>query len=144
MLTTLLDGCNCSVFAYGATGAGKTFTMLGSEECPRVVSLMAIELNRHVDKNHLRGPLVIRGGRLPGSLQRGLERATAVNASVKDLIREGTEINLSLLALSNCIDALSKSGAQRVPYRDSKLTHITKDSSGSTCGTLMIAAVSPS
>ncbi|KAH8009720.1 hypothetical protein HPB51_019031 [Rhipicephalus microplus] len=27
MLTTFVDGCNCSVFAYSATGAGKTFTM---------------------------------------------------------------------------------------------------------------------
>ncbi|KAL3182445.1 hypothetical protein MRX96_007625 [Rhipicephalus microplus] len=74
----------------------------------------------------------------------GLERATAVNGSVKDLIREGTKINLSMVAPSNCIDALSKSGAQRVPYRDSKLTHIMKDFSGGTCGILMIAAVSPS
>ncbi|KAL3182436.1 hypothetical protein MRX96_007616 [Rhipicephalus microplus] len=55
MLTTLLDGCNCSLFAYGATGAGKTFTMLGSEECPRVVSLTAIELYRHVDKRRSEG-----------------------------------------------------------------------------------------
>ncbi|KAH7931881.1 hypothetical protein HPB51_029663 [Rhipicephalus microplus] len=128
MLTTLLDGCNSSVFAYGATGAGETFTMCGSEECPGVVSLMAIQLNRHVDKNR----------------SEGLERASAVNGSVKDLIREGTKVNLSMVAPSNCIDALSKSGAQRVPYRDSKLTHIMKDSSGGTCGTLMIAAVSPS
>ncbi|KAL3182448.1 hypothetical protein MRX96_007628 [Rhipicephalus microplus] len=29
--------------------------MLGSEECPGVVSLMAIELYRHVDKNRFEG-----------------------------------------------------------------------------------------
>lgn len=66
-----------------------------------------------------------------------------MNANINDLICKGTKINLALLALSNCIDALSKSGAQRVPYRDSKLTHILKDFLGGTSGTLMIAPVSP-
>ncbi|KAL3182438.1 hypothetical protein MRX96_007618 [Rhipicephalus microplus] len=60
----------------------------------------------------------------------GLERATVVNANIKDLIHERTMINLSLLALSNCIHSLFKSGAQRVPYEDLKLTHILKDSLG--------------
>jgi kinesin family protein 18/19 len=31
-LDGVLEGYNASVFAYGATGAGKTYTMLGSEE----------------------------------------------------------------------------------------------------------------
>ncbi|KAH8030654.1 hypothetical protein HPB51_010588 [Rhipicephalus microplus] len=240
MLTTLLDGCNCSVFAYGATGAGKTFTMLGSEECPGVVSLTASELYRRVDKLRSEGQscdvavaylevynevvrdllcpngpsLVVRDDPAKGiaisnlsihkvkesgalfelllkgnrnrtqhatdansessrshaifqvyvtqtenvtSTSKGIrvskmsfvdlagsERAAAVNKNVKDRIREGTKINLSLLALGNCIDALSKGGTQRVPYRGSKLTHILKDSLGGTCRTLMIAAVSPS
>ncbi|KAL3247813.1 hypothetical protein MRX96_056886 [Rhipicephalus microplus] len=50
MLTTLLDGCNSSVFAYGGTETGKTFTMLGSEDCPGVVSLTASELYLCVNK----------------------------------------------------------------------------------------------
>ena len=33
----VLDGYNSSVFAYGATGAGKTHTMLGSLEHPGVM-----------------------------------------------------------------------------------------------------------
>lgn len=33
----VLDGYNASVFAYGATGAGKTHTMLGSLESPGVM-----------------------------------------------------------------------------------------------------------
>ena len=28
----MLKGVNATVFAYGATGAGKTFTMVGNEE----------------------------------------------------------------------------------------------------------------
>ncbi|KAH7932610.1 hypothetical protein HPB51_029198 [Rhipicephalus microplus] len=59
-------------------------------------------------------------------------------------IREGTKIHLSLLALGNCIDAISKAGALWVPHRDSKLTQILKDSLSGTCHTLLIAAVSPS
>lgn len=30
----VMDGFTCTVFVYGATGAGKTFTMLGSQENP--------------------------------------------------------------------------------------------------------------
>ncbi|KAH8034324.1 hypothetical protein HPB51_023317 [Rhipicephalus microplus] len=50
MLTTLLDDCNCSIFAYGATGTSKTFTMLGCEDRPGVVSLTASKLYRRVGK----------------------------------------------------------------------------------------------
>ena len=31
LVETIFNGYNCSVFAYGATGAGKTFTMLGAK-----------------------------------------------------------------------------------------------------------------
>lgn len=34
IVRSVMDGYNCSVFVYGATGAGKTFTMLGSENNP--------------------------------------------------------------------------------------------------------------
>lgn len=240
MLKTLLDGCNCSVLAYGATGAGKTFTMLGSEECPGVVSLTVSELYRRVDELQSEGQkcdvavayfevynevvrdllcpggsplavrddpskgivitnlsthrvkeadslleLLLRGNRnrtqhatdanaessrshaifqvyvsqtenVTGTSKNiraskmsfvdlaGSERAAAVSRNNGARLREGTKINLSLLALGNCIDALSKNGTQRVLYRNSKLTHILKDSLGGTCRTLMIAAISPS
>lgn len=32
LVDKVMEGFNCSVFVYGATGAGKTFTMLGNEE----------------------------------------------------------------------------------------------------------------
>lgn len=240
MLKTLLDGCNCSVLAYGATGAGKTFTMLGSEACPGVVSLTVSELYQRVGELQSDGqrcdvavayfevynevvrdllcpgssPLAVRDDPVKGivitnlSTHRvkeadsllelllrgnrnrtqhatdanaessrshaifqvyvsqtdnvtgtsknirvskmsfvdlaGSERAAAVSRNNGARLREGTKINLSLLALGNCIDALSKNGTQRVQYRNSKLTHILKDSLGGTCRTLMIAAVSPS
>ena len=49
ILHGLLDGYNCSVFAYGATGAGKTFTMLGSKENPGVVFHTMMELYQRIE-----------------------------------------------------------------------------------------------
>ena len=46
----LLDGINCSVFAYGATGAGKTHTMLGSAENPGVMFLTTMELYKRIEQ----------------------------------------------------------------------------------------------
>ncbi|RWS14608.1 kinesin-like protein KIF18A [Dinothrombium tinctorium] len=43
-IDSLLDGFNCTVFAYGATGSGKTYTMLGSSEDPGVIFFTSTEL----------------------------------------------------------------------------------------------------
>ncbi|PKU39999.1 kinesin-like protein kif18a [Limosa lapponica baueri] len=75
----------------------------------------------------------------------GSERASVTNAKGARF-REGTNINRSLLALGNVINALAnpKSKKQHIPYRNSKLTRLLKDSLGGNCRTIMIAAVSPS
>lgn len=39
LMDSLMDGCNCSVFVYGATGAGKTHTMLGQPDRPGITFL---------------------------------------------------------------------------------------------------------
>ena len=74
----------------------------------------------------------------------GSERGTVTeNRGLR--LREGAKINRSLLALANCINALgdkSKKGFF-VPYRDSKLTRLLKDSLGGNSRTVMIANVSP-
>nr|XP_037270622.1 kinesin-like protein KIF18B [Rhipicephalus microplus] len=201
-----------------ATRTGKTFTMLGSEDCHGVVSLTASELYRRVDKLRTEGLscdvavaymkvykevvrdllcpkgrwLVVRDdsakgiaisnhsihkvkeyGALFEFLLKGnrnwtqhtaqansesswshalfhvyVTQGDSVTSTSKGIrffkIREGTKIHLSLLALGNCIDAISKAGALWVPHRDSKLTQILKDSLSGTCHTLLIAAVSPS
>ena len=44
IIDSILDGYNCSVFAYGATSAGKTHTMLGSPQQPGVIFLTMMEL----------------------------------------------------------------------------------------------------
>lgn len=69
-------------------------------------------------------------------------------ASTPKGIAEGANINKSLLALGNCINILSQKktgqpqGTQHIPYRDSKLTRILKDSLGGNTSTLMIACIS--
>ncbi|KAK3281723.1 hypothetical protein CYMTET_10512 [Cymbomonas tetramitiformis] len=73
----------------------------------------------------------------------GSERAAKTKNQGKRMI-EGANINRSLLALGNCINALGDKGARGayVPFRDSKLTRLLKDSLGGNCRTTMIAACS--
>uniref|UniRef100_A0A8C6XSS3 Kinesin-like protein n=1 Tax=Naja naja TaxID=35670 RepID=A0A8C6XSS3_NAJNA len=238
ILNGVLSGHNCSVFAYGATGAGKTYTMLGSEKEPGIMYLTMKELYKKIevkkeekfcevfisyqevyneqiyDLLEPKGPLAIREDPEKGVLVQGLsvhkpksamqvlkmlkqgnlnrtqhptdinaassrshaifqicvkqqnlvgvhqdqlmakmslvdlagsERASAANTNGERL-REGANINRSLLALINVINVLAdaKSKKTHIPYRDSKLTRLLKDSIGGNCWTIMIAAISPS
>ncbi|CAN8201995.1 unnamed protein product, partial [Coccothraustes coccothraustes] len=49
LLDTLLAGYNCSVFAYGASGVGKTHTMMGSKSAPGIVHLATLELYKRLE-----------------------------------------------------------------------------------------------
>ncbi|XP_073427062.1 kinesin-like protein KIF18B isoform X2 [Dendrobates tinctorius] len=239
ILDGVLNGYNCSVFAYGATGAGKTHTMLGSEDDPGVMYLTMIELYQRIeavkeekscevlisylevyneqiqDLLEPKGFLAIREDSQKGVVVQGLsfhqpksakqllqmlangnlnraqhptdanatssrshavfqiyvkqkDRTASINQDIRvakmsliDLAgserasttnakgerqREGANINRSLLALINVINALAdaKNKKAHVPYRDSKLTRLLKDSIGGNCRTVMIAAISPS
>ena len=77
----------------------------------------------------------------------GSERAAATNNKGIRLI-EGANINRSLLTLGNCINALCDANLKgkkiHIPYRDSKLTRLLKDSLGGNARTVMIANISPS
>ncbi|XP_035274762.1 kinesin-like protein kif7 isoform X2 [Anguilla anguilla] len=61
-------------------------------------------------------------------------------------LKESIQINSGLLALGNVIGALGdpKRRGSHIPYRDSKITRILKDSLGGNAKTLMIACISPS
>ncbi|KAJ1941366.1 tubulin-dependent ATPase kip3, partial [Kickxella alabastrina] len=73
----------------------------------------------------------------------GSERATVARNNGARM-REGANINRSLLALANCINALCDQKTKRhIPYRDSKLTRLLKFSLGGNCRTVMITCVSP-
>ncbi|ROV92930.1 hypothetical protein VSDG_06367 [Cytospora chrysosperma] len=78
----------------------------------------------------------------------GSERAKATEATGQRL-REGSNINKSLTTLGRVIAALadpksSRSGKAVVPYRDSILTWLLKDSLGGNSKTAMIACIAPS
>ncbi|XP_054442220.1 kinesin-like protein KIF18A [Pteronotus mesoamericanus] len=239
ILRSFLNGYNCTVLAYGATGAGKTHTMLGSATEPGVMYLTLLELYKSMDEikeekvcstavsylevynEQIRdllvnsGPLAVREDAQKGVVVQGLtlhqpksseeilqlldngnknrtqhptdmnatssrshavfqiylrqqdktasidqnvriakmslidlagsERASTTSAKGTRFI-EGTNINRSLLALGNVINALAdtKRKNQHIPYRNSKLTRLLKDSLGGNCQTIMIAAISPS
>ncbi|EHS63723.1 kinesin family member 18/19 [Puccinia graminis f. sp. tritici CRL 75-36-700-3] len=74
----------------------------------------------------------------------GSERASVTKNKGERLL-EGANINKSLLALGNCINALCdpKGRGNHVPYRNSKLTRLLKHSLGGNCRTLMIVCVAP-
>ncbi|XP_018325167.1 kinesin-like protein Klp98A [Agrilus planipennis] len=80
----------------------------------------------------------------------GSERADATGSTGKRL-KEGAHINKSLVTLGSVISSLAElcsepSGYRRsffIPYRDSVLTWLLKDSLGGNSKTIMIATISP-
>ncbi|PLW15697.1 hypothetical protein PCANC_14326 [Puccinia coronata f. sp. avenae] len=83
----------------------------------------------------------------------GSERANSTGATGVRL-KEGAQINKSLTTLGKVISALAMAGSstgpgkkkkadEHVPYRDSVLTWLLKDSLGGNSKTAMIAAISP-
>ncbi|KAG0145092.1 hypothetical protein CROQUDRAFT_671993 [Cronartium quercuum f. sp. fusiforme G11] len=81
----------------------------------------------------------------------GSERANSTGATGVRL-KEGAQINKSLTTLGKVISALATAGGgggkkkkaeEHVPYRDSVLTWLLKDSLGGNSKTAMIAAISP-
>lgn len=61
------------------------------------------------------------------------------------VVVESITINTGLLALGNVISALGdpKKKSSHIPYRDSKITRLLKDSLGGNSKTLMICCISP-
>ncbi|KAF8339199.1 P-loop containing nucleoside triphosphate hydrolase protein [Cantharellus anzutake] len=244
LLDGLLDGFNATVFAYGATGCGKTHTITGTESDPGIIYLTMAELFQRIEDKRdevicdvslsfleiyneeirdllvdgdayiPRGGLAMRDDQsnrvtVPGLIEMrpktadevkemvmqgnarrtqspthanqtssrshavlqvnvaqtprtagtteektmatlsiidlaGSERASATTNMGQRMI-EGANINKSLLALGNCINALCESGnrTRHVPYRNSKLTRLLKFSLGGNCRTVMIVCVAP-
>nr|GMD55177.1 kinesin-like protein KIN-8B isoform X1 [Ipomoea batatas] len=235
----VIQGLNATIFAYGSTGSGKTYTMVGTQEDPglMVLSLNSIfdlikqddscdkfevtcsylevyneviydlleksfghlelredpeqgivvaglrcikvnstdkilellnlgnsrrktdstEVNLTSSRSHAvleitvtrkqsnKYPNQVMKGKLALVDLAGSERASETN-SVGKKLRDGANINRSLLALANCINALGKQqkkGLAYVPYRNSKLTRILKDGLSGNSKTVMIATISP-
>ena len=111
-----------------------------STRCNRTSSrshaLLQIKIVRREDNRTLTGKLSLVD--LAGS-----ERTIANERKSSSRSVEGANINKSLLSLSSCIRALVE-GKKHIPFRNSKLTQMLKDSLGGMCQTAMIATVTPS
>ncbi|XP_077922152.1 kinesin-like protein KIF19 isoform X2 [Halichoerus grypus] len=238
LIDGVISGYNATVFAYGPTGCGKTYTMLGTDHEPGIyvrtlndlfraieetsndmeyeVSMSYLEIYNEMIRDLLnpalgylelredsKGVIQVAGITevstinakeimqllMKGNRQRTQEPTAANQTSsrshavlqvavrqrsrVKNILqevrqgrlfmidlagserasqtqnrgqrmKEGAHINRSLLALGNCINALSdKSSNKYINYRDSKLTRLLKDSLGGNSRTVMIAHISP-
>lgn len=83
----------------------------------------------------------IKVGRLNLADLAGSEKLTKTGAE-KTTLEEAKKINQSLSALGNCIAALVKQSSH-VPFRDSKLTFILRESLGGNTKTALLASASP-
>jgi len=76
----------------------------------------------------------------------GSERVSKTGAT-GDKLKEGANINKSLSALGNVINALAEQSKKNkkvfIPYRNSKLTRVLQESLGGNSVTVMLAAISP-
>uniref|UniRef100_A0A1I7TJI6 Kinesin-like protein n=1 Tax=Caenorhabditis tropicalis TaxID=1561998 RepID=A0A1I7TJI6_9PELO len=52
IVDSVVQGYNATVFAYGATGSGKTFTMIGTKERPGLMTLMTKALYEKLDNQY--------------------------------------------------------------------------------------------
>jgi kinesin family protein 18/19 len=77
----VLNGYNSTVFAYGQTGAGKTFTMLGNEENPGIMFNTMKEVFIHMKKHEVERDYTIRVSFLE-----------IYNENIKDLIMVSNDI----------------------------------------------------
>lgn len=82
-MEAILQGRNGSVFCYGATGAGKTYTMLGTLENPGVMVLAIKDLFNKVRQRSYDGNHVVH-----------LSYLEVYNETVRDLLSPGRPLVL--------------------------------------------------
>lgn len=83
LIETIMSGYNCSVFVYGATGAGKTHTMIGRDECPGITYLTVKELFGQIDSLRARKDFEL-----------GMTYLEVYNETVNDLLNPGEPLHL--------------------------------------------------
>ncbi|XP_056631002.1 kinesin-like protein KIF14 [Diorhabda sublineata] len=112
-----------------------------NEKSSRSHSIFTIELCLSDDKN---GESASRRSRISLVDLAGSERLSNSQGS-EDKIREGVHINKSLLTLGKVISALADQKKNHfVPYRESVLTWLLRESLGGNSLTTMLATISPS
>ncbi|KAI8017689.1 Kinesin-like protein KIN-7I [Camellia lanceoleosa] len=157
---SVVSGINSSVFAYGQTSSGKTFTMMGITKY--AVAYIYYYIEKHNEREFLlkfsameiynesvRDLLSIDSTPLrllddPENFVdlEGSER-TSQSLSAGTRLKAGCHINRSLLTLGTIIRKLSKGRNGQVPLRDSKLTHILQSSLGDNATTSITCTMGP-
>ena len=129
------------IFEFGLKNREINFTKI-NEQSSRSHTLLIISIERSfIDKEtnkHVKTKGVLNLVDLAGS-----ERIKKSNLKGQRL-EEAKKINYSLLVLGNCIQSLISSDQIHIPYRDSKLTRILKESIGGNSKTSLIVNISPS
>ncbi|KAL6521577.1 Kinesin-like protein KIN-8B [Orobanche gracilis] len=127
---------------YLGNSRRKTESTEVNKTSSRSHAVLEISVSRKQQKQY---PKQVIKGKLALVDLAGSERASETNTGGQKL-RDGANINRSLLALANCINALGKQqkkGLAYVPYRNSKLTRILKDGLSGNSQTIMVATISP-
>ncbi|XP_063380648.1 kinesin-like protein KIF19 isoform X1 [Cydia fagiglandana] len=126
-----------------ATSAGHVAELLARGDRARTAE--ATHANDHSSRGHALLSVTVSSA-VSNGVQRGrlflIDLAGSERAGLRARRLEGAHINRSLLALGNCIMALS-GGARYVNYRDSKLTRLLREVLGGRCRTAMVAHVAP-
>ncbi|XP_071524638.1 uncharacterized protein [Panulirus ornatus] len=109
-------------------------------------SVGATAVNQHSSRSHALVYLTLKNGKHHGCLRlvdlAGAEGVGRTQSSGLQFI-EGVNINKGLLTLGKVLAALCNPASGHVPFRESVLTRLLKDSLGGTSYTAMIACVSP-
>ncbi|KAL4712326.1 hypothetical protein ACJJTC_004088 [Scirpophaga incertulas] len=126
-----------------ATSAAHVSELLARGDRARTAE--STHANQHSSRGHALLSVTV-SSQVEGGMQRGrlflIDLAGSEKAGLRARRLEGAHINRSLLALGNCIMALS-GGARYVNYRDSKLTRLLREVLGGRCRTAMVAHVAP-
>ncbi|XP_013602855.1 PREDICTED: 125 kDa kinesin-related protein [Brassica oleracea var. oleracea] len=118
----------------------RTAETLLNKQSSRSHSIFSITI--HIKENTPEGEEMIKCGKLNLVDLAGSENISRSGAR-EGRAREAGEINKSLLTLGRVINALVEHSGH-IPYRDSKLTRLLRDSLGGKTKTCVIATISPS
>ncbi|KAL8444308.1 hypothetical protein Emag_005569 [Eimeria magna] len=163
LIPQLFRGINTTVFAYGATAAGKTYTMLGNDN--RETACFSMRCCFVEIYNETIRDLLTHSKSDVCELREDPEKGVALHhVTIHELdspqqalllLLEGNKRRTQEATDANQTSSRSHAILQRnsssatnpagrfVPYRDSKLTRLLKDSLGGRCVTAMVATISP-
>ncbi len=130
-------------------GEKDVLTLLEVGNTNRTVASTA--MNAASSRSHSLFTMIITQKKADGSLLVGKLSLADLAGSEKvqkshaagETLEEAKAINQSLSALGNCINALTQENRQHIPFRDSKLTFILRESLGGNSKTTLLVTCSP-